>query len=49
MPGEAEALVGNTSLKVLIGDALLESVNRLFGTRVAELRLSRTSQSRLRG
>ena len=37
MPGEAEALVGNTSLKVQISDELLESVNRLFGSRVAEL------------
>ncbi len=37
MPGEAEALVGNTSLKVQISDELLESVNRLFGARVAEL------------
>jgi DNA polymerase-3 subunit alpha len=37
MPGEAEALVGNTSLKVQISDELLEMVNRLFGARVAEL------------
>ncbi|MBK7859491.1 MAG: DNA polymerase III subunit alpha [Archangiaceae bacterium] len=37
MPGEAEALVGNTSLKVSISDELLDSVNRLFGARVAEL------------
>jgi len=37
MPGEAEALVGNTSLKVAISDELLDSVNRLFGARVAEL------------
>jgi DNA polymerase-3 subunit alpha len=36
MPGEAEALVGNTNLKVSITDELLESVNRLFGARVAE-------------
>jgi DNA polymerase-3 subunit alpha len=36
MPGEAEALVGNTNLKVQVCDELLESVNRLFGARVAE-------------
>ena len=37
MPGEAEALVGNTSLKVSVTDELLEAVNRLFGAHVAEL------------
>ena len=37
MPGEAEALVGGTALKVQVSDELLESVNRLFGARVAEL------------
>ena len=36
MPGEAEALVGNTDLKVQVTDELLELVNRLFGARVAE-------------
>jgi|APLak6261679142_1056127.scaffolds.fasta_scaffold00012_129 DNA polymerase-3 subunit alpha len=36
MPGEAEALVGNTNFKVQVTDELLESVNRLFGARVAE-------------
>jgi DNA polymerase-3 subunit alpha len=36
LPGEAEALIGNTALKVQISDELLESVNRLFGARVAE-------------
>ncbi len=36
MPGEAEALVGSTNLKVQVTDELLESVNRLFGARVAE-------------
>jgi DNA polymerase-3 subunit alpha len=36
MPGEAEALIGNTNLKVQVCDELLESVNRLFGARVAE-------------
>ena len=37
MPGEAEALIGGTSFKVQVSDELLESVNRLFGARVAEL------------
>lgn len=36
MPGEAETLIGPTALKVQVTDALLESVNRLFGARVAE-------------
>jgi DNA polymerase III subunit alpha len=36
MPGEAETLIGNTHLKVHVTDELLESVNRLFGARVAE-------------
>jgi DNA polymerase-3 subunit alpha len=36
LPGEAEALIGGTSLKVQVCDELLESVNRLFGARVAE-------------
>jgi DNA polymerase-3 subunit alpha len=36
MPGEAETLIGGTSLKVQVTDELLESVNRLFGARVAE-------------
>ncbi|MBL9039830.1 MAG: DNA polymerase III subunit alpha [Archangium sp.] len=36
LPGEAEALIGNTELKVQITDELLEAVNRLFGARVAE-------------
>lgn len=35
MPGEAEALIAST-MKVQISDELLESVNRLFGARVAE-------------
>ncbi len=35
MPGEAEALIAS-SMKVQISDELLESVNRLFGARVAE-------------
>ncbi len=37
LPGEAEALVGNTALKVAVTDELLEAVDRLFGSRVAEL------------
>jgi DNA polymerase-3 subunit alpha len=36
LPGEAEALIGNTNFKVQITDELLESVNRLFGAKVAE-------------
>jgi DNA polymerase-3 subunit alpha len=36
MPGEAEALIGGLNLKVALSDELLESVNRLFGARVAE-------------
>ena len=36
MPGEAEVLIGNIPLKVQVTDELLESVNRLFGARVAE-------------
>jgi DNA polymerase III subunit alpha len=36
MPGEAEALIGNTVLKVQVSDELVEAVNRLFGARVAE-------------
>jgi DNA polymerase III subunit alpha len=36
LPGEAEALVGSTNFKVQVSDELLESVNRLFGARVAE-------------
>ncbi|MBX7100108.1 MAG: DNA polymerase III subunit alpha [Myxococcaceae bacterium] len=37
MPGEAEALIGDTPLKVQVTDELLESVNRLFGVRVTHL------------
>jgi DNA polymerase-3 subunit alpha len=37
LPGEAEALISNTNLQVQVTDDLLESVNRLFGARVAEL------------
>ncbi|GMU60535.1 MAG: hypothetical protein AMXMBFR34_22980 [Myxococcaceae bacterium] len=36
LPGEAETLIGGTNLKVQVTDELLESVNRLFGARVAE-------------
>jgi DNA polymerase-3 subunit alpha len=36
IPGEAEVLVSNLNLGVKLSDELLESVNRLFGARVAE-------------
>jgi DNA polymerase III subunit alpha len=36
LPSEAEILIGNIPLKVQVTDELLESVNRLFGARVAE-------------
>jgi DNA polymerase-3 subunit alpha len=36
-PGEAEAIIGNTQLKVQVSDELLLAVNRLFGGRVVEL------------
>jgi DNA polymerase-3 subunit alpha len=36
LPGEAEALIGNTALKVQVSEEFLEAVNRLFGARVAE-------------
>jgi DNA polymerase III subunit alpha len=36
LPSEAEILIGNIPLKVQVSDELLESVNRLFGARVAE-------------
>ena len=36
-PGEAEVLIGNTQLKVQVGDELIEAVDRLFGQRVVEL------------
>jgi DNA polymerase-3 subunit alpha len=37
LPGEAEALIGNTALKVAVTDELLAAVDKLFGERVAEL------------
>jgi DNA polymerase-3 subunit alpha len=37
MPGEAEALIAGMSVKVQVSDELLEGVNRIFGTRVAEI------------
>jgi DNA polymerase III subunit alpha len=37
LPGEAEALIGNTALKVAVTDELLAAVDKLFGGRVAEL------------
>jgi DNA polymerase-3 subunit alpha len=36
-PGEAEAIIGSTALKVQVSDELLLAVNRLFGGKVAEL------------
>ena len=35
--GEAEALVGNTALKVQVSDELLWGIDKLFGMKVAEL------------
>jgi DNA polymerase-3 subunit alpha len=35
--GEAEALIGNTGLKVQVSDELLLAVDRLFGMKVVEL------------
>jgi DNA polymerase-3 subunit alpha len=37
LPGEAEALIGNTGLKVDVSDALISAVDRLFGEKVVEL------------
>ncbi len=37
LPGEAEALVGNTGLKVDVSDELIAAVDRLFGEKVVEL------------
>jgi DNA polymerase-3 subunit alpha len=37
LPGEAEAIIGNTALKVAVSDDLIEAVDRLFGAKVAEL------------
>ena len=37
LPGEAEAIVGNTALKVSVTDELIEAVDRLFGAKVAEV------------
>ena len=36
-PGQAEALIGNTSLKVAVNDELISAVDKLFGERVVEL------------
>jgi DNA polymerase-3 subunit alpha len=36
-PGEAEALIGNTQLKVAVSDELFAQVNRLFGSNVVEV------------
>jgi DNA polymerase-3 subunit alpha len=37
LPGEAEALIGSTGLKVDVSDALIAAVDRLFGEKVVEL------------
>ncbi|MHB8879474.1 MAG: DNA polymerase III subunit alpha, partial [Myxococcaceae bacterium] len=37
LPGEAEAVVGSSTLKVTVSDELIEAVDRLFGTKVAEV------------
>ena len=37
LPGQAEANIENTSLKVAVSDELLRSVEKLFGGQVAEL------------
>jgi DNA polymerase-3 subunit alpha len=37
LPGEAEALIGNTGLRVDVSDALIAAVDRLFGEKVVEL------------
>ena len=36
-PGQAEALIGNTQLKVEISDELIHAVDKLFGEKVVEL------------
>ena len=37
LPGQAEALIGGTGLKVDVSDALIAAVDRLFGEKVVEL------------
>src|SRR6185503_10975090 len=37
LPGQAEALIGSTGLKVDVSDALIAAVDRLFGEKVVEL------------
>jgi DNA polymerase-3 subunit alpha len=37
IPGQAEATIGSTELKVAVSDELIDSVDRLFGDKVAEL------------
>ncbi len=37
LPGEAEALIGNTGVRVDVTDALIAAVDRLFGEKVVEL------------
>jgi DNA polymerase-3 subunit alpha len=36
-PGKAEALIGNTQLKVAVSDELIAAVDRLFGEKVVEI------------
>ncbi len=37
LPGEAEALIGSTALKVAVTDELIAAVDKLFGQKVVEL------------
>ncbi len=37
IPGQAEATIGSTELKVAVSDELIDSVDKLFGGKVAEL------------
>jgi DNA polymerase III subunit alpha len=37
LPGQAEALIGSTGLRVDVSDALIAAVDRLFGEKVVEL------------
>jgi DNA polymerase III subunit alpha len=36
LPGEAEALIGPTAVRVQVTDGLMEAINRIFGAKVAE-------------
>jgi DNA polymerase-3 subunit alpha len=37
IPGQAEATIGSTELRVAVSDELIDSVDKLFGDKVAEL------------